>query len=398
MEPDKGGEMYSGGYTGKVLRVDLTNKTYSEEPLPVETARDFIGGAGFTASTSSTRCPPTATRSARENKLDLRARPLHRHQDPLRQPHGHQRQEPADRRHGRRPHRRPLPRGDEARRLRRHHRRGRRRGAHLAVDQGRQGQLPLRRGALGHAEHATPSRRSRTSCTTRTCASRCIGPAGEKLSRLACIVNERRVVGRRGLGAVMGAKNLKAIALRGEQQPAIADHEKFKAARKRMLDAMKKSPVLYSQFAHEGTSGNVENCTALGIFPSNNWTTTGDEKYAGTIGAGAIAGARRRAHRLRRVPGGLQPDAPRAGGALLRHHDRGPRVRDALLVRRHHRRHGPRRHHRRRPRRRRVRPRHDVGRRHHRLRHGALRARHHHARGHRRHRPALRQPRGRWSS
>ena len=45
----------------------------------------------------------------------------------------------------------------------------------------------------------------------------CIGPAGEKLSRLACIVNERRVVGRRGLGAVMGAKNLKAIALRGEQ-------------------------------------------------------------------------------------------------------------------------------------------------------------------------------------
>ena len=33
----------------------------------------------------------------------------------------------------------------------------------------------------------------------------------------------------------------------------------------------------------------MENCTALGIFPSNNWTTTGDEKYAGTIGAGAIA-------------------------------------------------------------------------------------------------------------
>ncbi len=117
----------------------------------------------------------------------------------------------------------------------------------------------------------------------------CIGPAGEKLSRLACIVNERRVVGRRGLGAVMGSKNLKAIALRGEQQMAIADPEKFKVARKRMLDAMKNSPVLYSAFAHEGTSGNVENCTALGIFPSNNWQTTGDEKYAGTIGGGAIA-------------------------------------------------------------------------------------------------------------
>ena len=44
----------------------------------------------------------------------------------------------------------------------------------------------------------------------------CIGPAGEKLARLACIVNERRVAGRKGLGAVMGSKNLKAIAVRGD--------------------------------------------------------------------------------------------------------------------------------------------------------------------------------------
>jgi hypothetical protein len=40
--------MYSGGYTGKVLRVDLTSRTFSEELLPEAVARDFIGGAGFT--------------------------------------------------------------------------------------------------------------------------------------------------------------------------------------------------------------------------------------------------------------------------------------------------------------------------------------------------------------
>ena len=40
--------MYSGGYAGKVLRVNLTDKTFAEEPLPVDVARDFIGGAGFT--------------------------------------------------------------------------------------------------------------------------------------------------------------------------------------------------------------------------------------------------------------------------------------------------------------------------------------------------------------
>lgn len=39
--------MYKGGYTGKVLRINLTEKTAKEEPLPLELARDFIGGAGF---------------------------------------------------------------------------------------------------------------------------------------------------------------------------------------------------------------------------------------------------------------------------------------------------------------------------------------------------------------
>ena len=116
----------------------------------------------------------------------------------------------------------------------------------------------------------------------------CIGPAGEKLSRMACIANERRVVGRRGLGAVMGSKNLKAIALRGEQAPAVADEETFKAARRRMLTAMKESPVLYSEFAKVGTAGNVDNCTALGIFPAKNWTATGEYDYPAAIGMDAV--------------------------------------------------------------------------------------------------------------
>jgi aldehyde:ferredoxin oxidoreductase len=44
----------------------------------------------------------------------------------------------------------------------------------------------------------------------------CIGPAGEKLVKFASIiVNRGRAAGRCGLGAVMGSKNLKAIAVRG---------------------------------------------------------------------------------------------------------------------------------------------------------------------------------------
>lgn len=53
-----------------------------------------------------------------------------------------------------------------------------------------------------------------------------IGPAGEKLVRFACLINMcNRANGRTGMGAVMGSKNLKAVAARGNQKPAIADRE-----------------------------------------------------------------------------------------------------------------------------------------------------------------------------
>jgi len=108
---------------------------------------------------------------------------------------------------------------------------------------------------------------------TRVC---CIGPAGERLSRIACIINERRAVGRKGLGAVMGSKNLKAIAIRGSNTVAIASEEKYKAARQAMLKAMKDSPVLYSEFAKMGTPMVVEVTGAMGILSSKNWTATGE--------------------------------------------------------------------------------------------------------------------------
>ena len=39
--------MYKGGYCGKILRINLTDQTTAEEPLPLKTAKDFIGAAGF---------------------------------------------------------------------------------------------------------------------------------------------------------------------------------------------------------------------------------------------------------------------------------------------------------------------------------------------------------------
>ena len=39
--------MYKGGYTGKILRINLTESAAQEEVLPLEVAKDYIGGAGF---------------------------------------------------------------------------------------------------------------------------------------------------------------------------------------------------------------------------------------------------------------------------------------------------------------------------------------------------------------
>lgn len=40
---EKGGDMFNGGYTGKILRINLTEKTSKEEPLPLNVAADYIG-------------------------------------------------------------------------------------------------------------------------------------------------------------------------------------------------------------------------------------------------------------------------------------------------------------------------------------------------------------------
>ncbi len=76
-----------------------------------------------------------------------------------------------------------------------------------------------------------------------------IGPAGENLVKYACIMSGLKdAAGRGGLGAVMGSKNLKAVAVRGNKLPKIADSEKFKEIRQQMV--ARKHPL--SQY---GTGG-----------------------------------------------------------------------------------------------------------------------------------------------
>jgi aldehyde:ferredoxin oxidoreductase len=64
----------------------------------------------------------------------------------------------------------------------------------------------------------------------------CIGPAGEKLSLISCIMhNKGSAAGRSGLGAIMGSKKLKAITVRGKMKVPVADEKDLKELRAKYL-------------------------------------------------------------------------------------------------------------------------------------------------------------------
>jgi aldehyde:ferredoxin oxidoreductase len=115
----------------------------------------------------------------------------------------------------------------------------------------------------------------------------CIGQAGEQQSRIAGIVNERRAMGRKGMGAVMGAKRLKAIAVRGHSKVPIADAKAFASERHALLERFKKSPTLYSGMGKFGTSTVVDMTCELGIFPAKNYSATGKFAPVDEIGSDA---------------------------------------------------------------------------------------------------------------
>ncbi len=97
-----------------------------------------------------------------------------------------------------------------------------------------------------------------------------IGPGGEKLVRYACIINDlRNAAGRGGLGAVMGSKNLKAIAVRGHKKLEVSNKEKLKAKIQEYHDVAYKT---YAGYFEYGTGGGImESFAESGNLPTRNF-------------------------------------------------------------------------------------------------------------------------------
>ena len=112
--------------------------------------------------------------------------------------------------------------------------------------------------------------RAETDMSARTSV---IGPAGESGVLFASIMNDKhRAAGRSGVGAVMGFKKLKAVAVKGEGKVELADPDRFKSLVARFIDGFKKSyeggPVPLREWGTAITAVGTQN---FGVFPTRNF-------------------------------------------------------------------------------------------------------------------------------
>ncbi len=266
-----------GGYAGKLLYVDLTKKTLKEEPLSEKLARNFLGGYGIGARILYDRMKPGVDPLGPDNILGFIAGPLNgtgtmfggRYMVVCKS---------------------PVTGGwNDANS-----------GGFLGPELKRAGYDGIFiSGASdkpvylfikdGKAEIRDAKALWGKDCTEteealvrETGESKLrvavIGPAGEKKSLMACVINDKhRAAGRGGLGAVMGSKNLKAIAVRGTGKIPVAYPEKVKAINAEVLAFMKNGPTIeqIKLFGTYGTGGMTAGNALSGDAPVKNWDGVG---------------------------------------------------------------------------------------------------------------------------
>ncbi|MCF8001573.1 MAG: aldehyde ferredoxin oxidoreductase family protein [Halanaerobiales bacterium] len=99
----------------------------------------------------------------------------------------------------------------------------------------------------------------------------CIGPAGENLVKYALVCCEpMRQAGRGGAGAVMGSKNLKALAIKGDNLVKTADNVEFLKAVNKAYEELNNSPSIKT-FNEVGTPSSIPFAQNIGMLPTENY-------------------------------------------------------------------------------------------------------------------------------
>jgi len=275
--------MYQGGYMGKVLRVNLTDQTVKEEVLPLEIAKNYIGGAGFGIKYVCDEVKSGTDPLGPGNKLVFAPGPFTGTTIPCTTRIAVAGKSPLTNTLGV-----ALSGGQFPAEFKFT-------GNDVLIVEGKAEKptyLWIKDGEVKFRDASHLWGTKTTDCQQfiknelhdSGVRIACIGPAGENLCKIAGIFNEMRAAARRGFGAVMGSKNLKAIAVKGTKSPAIASKEKLNAVRSAMTKLMKENEFLYPLFSVVGTGDTVDLTCQLGIFPAKNYSATGEFEPVESIG------------------------------------------------------------------------------------------------------------------
>lgn len=98
-----------------------------------------------------------------------------------------------------------------------------------------------------------------------------IGPAGENLVRYAAILSGERVLGRGGVGAIMGSKNLKVITATGALRMRFHDSKGFEKSIRKWIGTLQKHSVTGRQLPSYGTAAMVTGTNATNTLPTHNF-------------------------------------------------------------------------------------------------------------------------------
>ncbi len=260
------------GYLGKLLVVDLTKGEVKDEPLDPAIAHDFVGGAGYAARYLYDELGPETDPLGPENTLMFMTGPLVGTRAPSCGRHSVCALSPLTGIWGE-----SNSGGFWGAELRFS-------GYDGIVVRGRsdkpvwlsviEGQAPTLHdaGSLWGLDCYQTQQRIRDELGDQKVRVSSIGQAGENQVLYAAIMNDHgRAAGRTGMGAVMGSKNLKAIAVRGNQRVPLADREAFRLAAKQAIK-MVKEDISSQVFREMGTSMGVDMSIMWGSLPNRYWT------------------------------------------------------------------------------------------------------------------------------
>ena len=99
----------------------------------------------------------------------------------------------------------------------------------------------------------------------------CIGPAGENLVRYSAVISDERAAGRTGMGAVLGWKNVKAIAVCGNHDIPVHDLSATKKWCQKWFRYLRNHPLTGNQLPRMGTAGLVSSMQMRGLLATKNY-------------------------------------------------------------------------------------------------------------------------------